>query len=176
MRGRRASSFEALARAIVYQQLSGRAAATIYGRFETLLDGSVTPAVVLSTPLDTMRSAGLSAAKAASIIELATKVADGTVPLDDAARRGDQELIDRLVAVRGIGRWTAEMFLMFQLRRLDVWPVDDLGVRKGYAAAYGLDELPHPKALTALGEAFRPFRSVAAWYCWRAVEDQSLGA
>ncbi len=175
LRARRVSSFEALARAIVYQQLSGRAAATIYGRLETVLDGTVTPEAVLSTPVDSLRTAGLSAAKAASVVDLATKVVEGTVPLDDVARCSDEELIDRLVVVRGIGRWTAEMFLLFQLRRLDVWPVDDLGVRKGYAAAYGLGALPAPKVLAELGDPFRPFRSVAAWYCWRAAEDQSLG-
>jgi DNA-3-methyladenine glycosylase II len=174
LRGRRGSYFESLARAIVYQQLSGKAAATIYGRVEAALGGAVTPEAVLAMPIERLRAAGLSTAKTASVIDLATKVADGTVALDDAARCGDEELIARLVAVRGIGRWTAEMFLMFQLRRLDVWPVDDLGVRKGYAVAWGLPELPAPKALAELGDGFRPFRSVAAWYCWRAVEDQSL--
>ena len=174
LRPRRGSSFQALTRAIVYQQLSGRAAETIYGRFVAVLDGAVEPEAVLATPVETLRTAGLSNAKAASLLDLAAKLADGSVPLDDAARCTDDELIDRLVAVRGIGRWTAEMFLMFHLRRLDVWPVDDLGVRKGYASAWGLAEVPKPKVLADLGDTFRPFRSVAAWYCWRAVEDQSL--
>lgn len=166
----RRTSFEALARAICFQQLSGKAAATIYGRFEAAVGGRVTPDAVLSTPLDGLREAGLSGAKAASILDLASKVADGTVPLARISRLGDEELIERLVVVRGIGRWTAEMFLIFQLRRLDVWPVDDLGVRKGYAMAWGLPAMPAPKQLALLGDPLRPYRSVAAWYCWRATE------
>ncbi len=176
LRPPRRTPFEALARAIVFQQLSGRSASAIYARFEELLDGDVTPERVLAQPTEALRRAGLSGAKAASIVDLAAKVADGMVPLADAARRTDEELIERLVVVRGIGRWTAEMFLIFQLRRLDVWPVDDLGVRKGYARAYRLEALPGPKALAEMGERFRPFRSVAAWYCWRAVEITELPA
>jgi DNA-3-methyladenine glycosylase II len=162
--------FEALARAICFQQLSGKAAATIYGRFEVAVGGAVTPEAVLGTPLEELRGAGLSAAKAASVVDLAEKVLDGTVPLGSLKKLDDDELISRLVVVRGIGRWTAEMFLIFQLRRLDVWPVDDLGVRKGYGMAWGLPDLPTPKALVDLGEPLRPYRSVAAWYCWRATE------
>jgi DNA-3-methyladenine glycosylase II len=164
--------FEALARAICFQQLSGKAAATIYGRFEVAVGGAVTPRAVLDTPLEVLRGAGLSAAKAASVTDLAEKVVDGTVPLEDPGLRrlADDELVDRLVVVRGIGRWTAEMFLMFQLRRLDVWPVDDLGVRKGFAMAWQLPGMPPPKALVELGEPYRPYRSVVAWYCWRATE------
>jgi 3-methyladenine DNA glycosylase/8-oxoguanine DNA glycosylase len=120
--------------------------------------------------MEALRGAGLSAAKALSVRDLAEKAVDGTVPLDRLSRLKDDDLIERLVVVRGIGRWTAEMFLIFQLRRLDVWPVDDLGVRKGYARAYGLREMPAPKELLALGEPFRPYRSIAAWYCWRAVD------
>ncbi len=172
----RRSSFEALTRAICFQQLSGRAAATIYARFEEAVGGAVTPLAVLDTPAEELRRAGLSAAKALSVVDLAAKVADGTVPLDDVAKLSDEELIARLVVVRGVGRWTAEMFLMFQLRRLDVWPVDDLGVRKGYARAYGLAVVPTPKALGLMGEPFRPYRSVAAWYCWRATEMDELPA
>ncbi|HEX7167737.1 MAG TPA: hypothetical protein VF230_12220, partial [Acidimicrobiales bacterium] len=104
----------------------------------------------------------------------ARKALDGTVPIDRLAKLGDDELVDRLVVVRGIGRWTAEMFLIFQLRRLDVWPVDDLAVRKGYAKAYRLPEPPPLKQLMVLGDAFRPYRSVAAWYCWRAYELTDL--
>lgn len=162
--------FEALARAICFQQLSGKAAATIYGRFEVAVGGAVTAEAVLGTPLDDLRGTGLSAAKAASIIDLAEKVLDGTVPLASLKKLDDDELVSRLVVVRGIGRWTAEMFLMFQLRRLDVWPVDDLGVRKGYAIAWQLRAMPTPKELVVLGERLRPYRSVAAWYCWRATE------
>lgn len=162
--------FEALTRAICFQQLSTKAAGTIYARFEIAVGGTITPEAVLATPVEALRASGLSAAKAASVLDLAAKVADGTVPLAGAKKLSDDELIDRLVVVRGVGRWTAEMFLIFQLRRLDVWPVDDLGVRKGYARAWGLDELPTPKALVELGDPFRPYRSVTAWYCWRATE------
>ena len=167
------SAFESLARAITFQQLSGKAAGTIYGRFEAAVGGVPTPEAVLSTPLEDLRGAGLSAAKAASIIDLSEKVVDGTLPLGEVARLSDEELISRLVVVRGIGRWTAEVFLIFQLRRLDVWPIDDLGVRKGYGMAWGL-AMPTPKALLELGEPLRPYRSVAAWYCWRATELTGL--
>ena len=110
----------------------------------------------------------MSANKAASLVDLASKTTDGTVPLDRIEDLSDSEVVERLSAVRGIGRWTAEMFLIFHLRRLDVWPVDDFGVRKGFAAIRGLTEPPRPKALDALGEVYRPYRSVGAWYCWRA--------
>ena len=177
LRARRSSPFEALARAIVFQQLSGAAASTIWARVESLLGSPVTPEAVLAASVESLRAAGLSGAKAASIIDLSEKVASGVVPLDRRlSRLADDELVDRLVVVRGVGRWTAEMFLMFQLRRLDVWPVDDLGVRKGYAVAYGLSPMPSSKELVALGDPFRPYRSVAAWYCWRAVEMKVLPA
>ena len=162
--------FESLARSITFQQLSGKAAGTIYGRFVDAVGGVPTPEAILTTPLEELRGAGLSAAKAASIIDLAEKVVDGTLPLDDVHRLSDDDLVSRLVVVRGIGRWTAEMFLIFQLRRLDVWPIDDLGVRKGYGMAWGLPAMPAPKQLAELGEPLRPYRSVAAWYCWRATE------
>lgn len=163
--------FEALIRSIVYQQLAGAAAGAIHGRFLALLDGQVTPERVLGVAPGSMRAAGLSANKEAAIVDLASKTLDGTVVMDDEglAAETDLEIITRLSAVRGIGRWTAEMFLLFQLRRLDVWPIGDLGVRKGYGLAYGVD-MPTPKELDALGDPFRPYRSVAAWYCWRAVE------
>lgn len=162
--------FEALAESIVYQQLAGAAAAAIWGRFRGLFDGEFSPQAVLGKRETTLRGAGLSPNKASSIRDLAAKIVDGTVPVENLTRLRDEAIIDRLVVVRGIGRWTAEMFLMFQLRRIDVWPVDDYGVRKGYARAYKLAELPKPKELMARGERFRPYRSVAAWYCWRAVE------
>ena len=172
---RNSSSFEALARSICYQQLAGRAAAVIHGRFSALFDGPPTPEAVLVLPEGALRGVGLSASKAASILDLAAKVADDTVRVAACDALPDDEVVRELVTVRGIGRWTAEMFLMFQLGRLDVWPVDDLGVRKGYALAYWLDALPTPKALVALGDAFRPWRSVAAWYCWRAVDTGTPG-
>ena len=162
--------FGALARSIVYQQLAGKAAAAIHGRLLALFDGDFTPDAVLALPYETLRGAGLSGSKAASLVDLSDKVASGVVRLDDISRQSDEEIVRRLVVVRGIGRWTAEMFLIFQLGRLDVWPVDDYGVRSGYAIAYARPELPAPKALIELGEPFRPYRSVAAWYFWRAVE------
>jgi DNA-3-methyladenine glycosylase II len=162
--------FAALVRSIMYQQLAGAAAAAIHGRFLRLFPKGLSPAAVLSLPEGAMRSAGLSGSKAAAVTDLARRVEDGTVPLHDVDALSDDELVARLVQVRGIGRWTAEMFLIFQLRRLDVWPVDDYGVRKGWALAHKLEDPPSPKALQADGERFRPYRTIAAWYCWRAVD------
>jgi DNA-3-methyladenine glycosylase II len=170
-RGRpRRPHFAEIARMIVYQQLAGRAAAAIHGRFVALFDAEgPTPEAVLAMPVDRLRGAGLSGSKAASIRDLADKVLGGEVKLDRLGRLPDDEIVRELTLVRGIGRWTAEMFLMFQLGRLDVWPVDDYGVRKGYAAIFG-GEPPTAKQLAALGDPFRPYRSVAAWYCWRAAD------
>jgi DNA-3-methyladenine glycosylase II len=163
--------FAALVRAITFQQLAGPAATTIHGRLVAALDGIVEPAAMLALPDEAMRAAGLSANKTASLRDLATKVLDGTVVLNPKAlaREPDDEVIIRLTAVRGIGEWTAHMFLMFQLRRLDVWPTGDLGVRKGFGLAWGIP-MPTAKELALLGEPFVPYRSVVAWYCWRAVE------
>ena len=163
--------FAALVRSILYQQLAGAAAAAIHRRLIAALGGDVTPQRLLSLPSGTLRSAGLSANKAASLQDLATKVLDGTVVLDPPRLRAesDAEVVARLGAVRGIGKWTAEMFLMFQLRRLDVWPTGDLGVRKGFALAWGIP-VPTAKELEPLGDPYRPYRSVVAWYCWRAAE------
>ena len=155
---------------ICYQQLAGGAARTIHGRFEALFDGVPTPDAVLTIGDDTLRSAGLSRAKAASIRDLAERVDAGQVRLARIGRLPDDEVVRELTLVKGIGRWTAEMFLMFQLFRMDVWPIDDLGVRKGYSLLYGLPGMPASRDLEPLGEAFRPYRSVAAWYCWRAVD------
>ncbi|MGQ0549523.1 MAG: DNA-3-methyladenine glycosylase family protein [Armatimonadota bacterium] len=164
--------FAALTRSILYQQLAGAAATAIHGRFVALFDGDLSPEAVLAIRPKKLRGAGLSGAKTASIRDLAAKVADGTVPLDHINRLSDDEIVTRLSVVRGIGRWTAEMFLIFQLRRLDVWPVDDYGVRKGYSLIYGLRELLTPKQLQVKGERFRPYRTVAAWYCWQAVHEE----
>jgi DNA-3-methyladenine glycosylase II len=163
--------FATLVRAIVYQQLAGAAAAAIHGRLIAALGGEVAPERLLALPSGTLRSVGLSAAKAASLQDLATKVLDGTVVLDPKGLRAqsDAEVVARLSAVRGIGKWTAEMFLMFQLRRLDVWPTGDLGVRKGFGLAWGIPT-PTAKELEPLGDPYRPYRSVVAWYCWRAAE------
>jgi 3-methyladenine DNA glycosylase/8-oxoguanine DNA glycosylase len=163
--------FAVLAEAICYQQLAGKAAAAIHGRFVAAVGGAVTPDAVLAAPVDALRGAGLSAAKAASVLDLARKVADGQVVLDRIGRLGDEEVVAHLVQVRGIGRWTAEMFLLGTLGRLDVWPVGDYGVRAGYATAWRLPEVPTPAELVAHGESFRPYRSIVAWYCWRVVDD-----
>jgi DNA-3-methyladenine glycosylase II len=161
--------FGALARAIVYQQLAGKAAAAIHGRFRALVPGPLTPEAVLALPVEAMRGAGLSAAKTASIRDLAAKAVDGELALGGLARLPDDEIVARLSAVRGIGRWTAEMFLLFELRRLDVWPTGDLGVREGWRLIHGLEVQPTPKELEVLGDPLRPVRSVAAWYSWQAV-------
>jgi DNA-3-methyladenine glycosylase II len=161
--------FGALVRAIVYQQLAGRAAQAIHGRLRTAVGEALTPETLTATSDSVLRAAGLSANKLASLRDLAAKVTDGTVVLTRTSRRTDEELIAGLITVRGIGRWTAEMYLMFQLRRLDVWPVDDLGVRQGYALAWQLDPPPTSKQLEPLGDRFRPYRSIVARYCWAAV-------
>lgn len=166
-----ADGFGALVRSIMYQQLAGAAATAILGRFMKLFAEGLAPEAVLALPAGAMRAAGVSGPKEAAITDLARKVADGTVPLHDVDALSDDELKSRLVQVRGIGPWTAEMFLIFQLRRLDVWPVDDYGVRKGWTLIHRKRELIKPKALLAAGERFRPYRTIAAWYCWRAVES-----
>jgi DNA-3-methyladenine glycosylase II len=160
-----------LVRAIVYQQLAGRAAAAIHGRLLAALGGDVSAEALLALSDEEMRAAGLSRNKMASLRDLAAKVLDGTVVLSPRglSRESDDDIVARLTAVRGIGPWTAEMFLLFQLRRLDVWPVGDLGVRRGYGLAWQVRE-PTARELQPLGEPFRPYRSVAAWYCWRAAE------
>src|SRR5947199_6935684 len=165
--------FDALAESIVYQQLSGKAAATIWGRVRALYPKTkwLDPAKVLATPDEKLRGAGLSRAKTAAIKDLAAKTLDGTVPSGGALlRMNDDEIIARLTQVRGIGRWTVEMLLLFDLGRPDVWQVDDYGVRKGFAKTFGRRKLPTPKQLMKIGEKWRPYRSVAAWYFWRALD------
>ena len=165
------SHFATLVRAVVYQQLAGRAAAAIHGRLITAMGGDVQPEPLLALSDEDLRAVGLSRAKVASLRDLAAKVLDGTVLLSPPrlARESDEEIIARLSTVRGIGRWTSEMFLMFQLRRLDVWPVGDLGIRRGYGLAWQVPT-PTAKELQPLGDPYRPYRSVLAWYCWRAAE------
>lgn len=165
------SHYAALVRSVLYQQLAGAAAAAIHGRLIAALGGEVLPERLLALPDETLRDVGLSGNKAASLRDLSAKVLDGTVVLDPVGlrREPDDEVVARLSTVRGIGRWTAEMFLLFQLRRLDVWPTGDLGVRKGYGLAWGVP-MPSAKELEPLGDPYRPYRSVVAWYCWRATE------
>jgi DNA-3-methyladenine glycosylase II len=165
------SHFATLVRSIVYQQLAGAAARAIHGRLILALGGEVTPEQMLTLTPEALRSAGLSARKAASLRDLSAKVLDGTVMLDPRglARESNEEIIARLTTVQGIGKWSAEIFLIFQLRRLDVWPTGDLAVRRGYALAWGIP-MPTPKQLDLLGEPYRPYRTVLAWYCWRAAQ------
>ncbi|MHB8669793.1 MAG: DNA-3-methyladenine glycosylase family protein [Acidimicrobiales bacterium] len=165
------SHFETLVESILYQQLAGRAAAAIHARFLALLpEGRVEPSSVLALPETALRAAGLSANKAASIRDLADRIVSCSLVLEGIEAKDDDQIVEELTRVRGIGVWTAEMFLLFRLQRPDVWPVGDLGVRRGYAMAYGLGEMPAPKALLAMGEPFRPWRSLAAWYCWRVAD------
>lgn len=164
--------FEGLVRSIVFQQLAGRAAAAIHGRLVDVLGGDVSTGAILGQGAEGLRAAGLSGSKAASLSDLAARVAAGSLDLDRIHLLGEEQVVSQLTQVRGIGRWTAEMFLIFNLGRLDVWPVGDYGVRSGYAFAWGLGELPSPRQLAPLGDPFSPYRSVAAWYCWRAVEDK----
>jgi 3-methyladenine DNA glycosylase/8-oxoguanine DNA glycosylase len=165
--------FEALAESIAYQQLSGKAAATIWGRVRALYRKrkNLDPREVLETPDERLRAAGLSRSKVAAVKDLALKTIDGTVPTGRAlARMSDEEIIERLTTVRGIGRWTVEMLLLFDLGRLDVWPVGDYGVQKGFAKTFKKRKLPTPKQLARHGEKWRPYRSLAAWYFWRALD------
>lgn len=166
--------FDALAESIAYQQLNGKAAATIWKRVRALYPRRkyLNPKRVLETPDETLRGAGLSRSKVAAIKDLAAKTIDGTVPRARALEKmSDEEIITRLTTIRGIGRWTVEMLLLFDLGRPDVWPVDDYGVRKGFAKTFGRRKLPKPKQLMKLGEKWRPHRSVAAWYFWRALDN-----
>jgi 3-methyladenine DNA glycosylase/8-oxoguanine DNA glycosylase len=167
-----ASPFAALAESIVYQQLTGKAAATIYGRLRALLPRQrLSPAAILDTHARRMRGAGLSRAKVLALKDLAAKTLDGTVPpLGRLERMGDEEIVEHLTAVRGVGRWTVEMLLIFRLGRPDVLPVTDYGVRKGYARVFSRGRLPSPKLLARRGEPWRPYRTAAAWYLWRAAE------
>lgn len=162
--------FAYLSRTIVYQQLAGQAAATIHGRFVDALGGEITPEGVLRASEESFRGAGVSRSKEKAIRDLAEKVRSGDLRLDDLEEAGNDEVAERLTTVWGIGRWTADMFLLFQLRRPDVWPVGDLGVRQGYARIHDLEEVPSAVELEPRGEDYRPWRSAAAWYCWRAVD------
>jgi DNA-3-methyladenine glycosylase II len=165
------SPFEALVQAIVYQQLAGAAARAIHGRLIAAMPDGVEPEALLLLSDADLRAVGLSAAKVLSLRDLATKVLEGTVVVAPRrlARLSDDEVSERLTTVRGIGPWSAHMFLIFQLRRLDIWPVGDFGVRHGYGLAW---KIPTPTAreLEPLGEPFRPYRTALAWYCWRAAE------
>ena len=166
--------FDALAESIAYQQLSGKAAATIWGRVRALYGKRkyLDPKAVLKTPDKKLRGAGLSRSKVAALKDLAAKTIDGTVPTAAAlAKMSDEEIVERVIQVRGIGRWTVEMLLLFDLARPDVWPIHDYGVQKGFAKTFGKRKLPTPKQLLKHGKKFAPHRSVAAWYFWRALDN-----
>src|SRR5579864_5465095 len=166
------SVYESLLEAITYQSISGKAAATIFARIKALGSNGLcpTPAEILATPNQKLREAGLSNAKAAAMKDLAQKTIEGIVPtLEEAGQLSDAELVERLISVRGIGAWTVEMFLIFRLGRPDVLPIHDYGVQKGYALTYGKKDIPKPRELLKFGERWRPWRTVASWYMWRAV-------
>jgi DNA-3-methyladenine glycosylase II len=169
--------FEALARNIVFQQLHGTAAEAIHARLVGLFGGRrLRPQDVLDAPEESLRGVGLSGAKTAALKDLAVKTLDGTVPsLARLKRMDDEEIVERLTQVRGIGRWTVEMLLMFRLGRPDVLPVGDFAVRKGFMVAYGLGEMPKPREIELHAEVWRPYRSVASWYMWRALEHPGQG-
>ena len=172
------SPFEALVEAVAHQQLTCKAAQTILGRVKALHPGRSfpTPEELAGTPDELLRAAGLSRAKVASVKDIAARTLDGVVPdTQGLLKLDDEEIIERLTSIRGVGRWTVEMLLIFQLGRPDVLPVDDYGVRAGFGAAYRKRGLPKPKLLLKHGEMWRPFRSVAAWYMWRAIELHRTG-
>jgi DNA-3-methyladenine glycosylase II len=173
------SPYDVLVEAITHQSISGKAAATIFGRVKALgSNGSIpTPQEMLKLRKPALRKAGLSAAKVLAMKDLAKKTIESVVPtLEEARKLSDEELVKRLVSVRGIGTWTVEMFLIFRLGRPDVLPVHDLGVRKGWAITYGKKHMPTPKELLAFGERWRPYRTVASWYMWRACQRAGQAA
>lgn len=170
--------FQALTRSIVYQQLSGKAAGTILGRFNALYpDGSPAPEQVLETDDETLRSVGLSRQKIGYLRDLSAKVATGELPLDEVEHMTDDDLIEHLVQVKGIGRWTAQMFLMFRLGRPDVLPELDLGIQNAIKRAYRMRKRPTPKQVRRVGAKWTPHSTVACWYLWRSLEngDGQLG-
>ena len=162
--------FEHVLKAIVYQQLSGKAAATIHGRVVTLLGGMPTPDGVPGVPDEQLRAAGLSRQKMSYVRDLARQVAAGALPLETIDRLDDDDVIAALSSVKGVGRWTAQMFLMFRLGRPNVLPAEDLGIRKGVQLAYRTRGLPPPKRVLAIGRPWAPYATVASWYLWRSLE------
>ncbi|HSU54257.1 MAG TPA: DNA-3-methyladenine glycosylase [Candidatus Dormibacteraeota bacterium] len=170
---KRSSPYQSLVRAVVYQQLNGTAAETILGRVKALFPGRrfPTPEDILKMPDEKLRGAGLSRAKTAAIKDIAAKTISGVVPISrEIVKFTDAEIVERLTALRGVGPWTVEMLLIFTLGRTDVLPVTDYGIRKGFALTYRWKELPTPKELLEFGERWRPHRSTAAWYFWRALD------
>ena len=171
--GGQESPYEVLVRSIAYQSISGKAAKTIFERIKAMGENGrlPTPDKMVKIPMAKLRKAGLSRAKALAVKDLARKAITGVVPThEEALKLSDQELIERLDSVRGIGAWTVEMFLIFRLGRPDVLPIHDLGVKKGWSVAYRKKHMPKPKELLKFGERWRPYRTVASWYMWRAFE------
>ena len=165
--------FSALVRTITAQQISTKAAATIHGRLVALMPGGVaTPEALLEISDDQLRGAGLSRQKSSYLRDLGQKVSSGELPVDALSALTDDEVIDAIVKVKGLGRWSAEMFLMFRLRRPDVLPVDDLGIVTAMQRLYGLRKRPKPERMRKIAEAWRPYRTVACWYLWRSLEDR----
>jgi DNA-3-methyladenine glycosylase II len=163
--------FKALTRAIVGQQLSTKAAATIFARFEALFDAFPSPAQVTAMPDERLRGVGLSGQKTGYLRDLCRRIEEGTLPIEALDRMDDEAVIETLTQVKGVGRWTAEMFLIFRLQRLDVLPVGDLGIVKAVQRVYKLRKAPTPDRLTRIGEAWRPYRSVACWYLWASLSN-----
>lgn len=168
-------AFASLLGAIVYQQLAGQAASTIHGRVVEALGGEVRPEALLGAPDERLRGAGLSRNKLRAARDLARRFVSGDLVPETFAELSDDAVVEKLTRVWGIGRWTARMFLLGELRRPDVWPVGDLGVRRGWARVHGLDEAPDAEALDPMGDPYRPWRSAVAWYCWRAVDVRAPG-
>ncbi len=168
--------YEALISAVAHQQLHGKAAMTIMGRFRALADGAIPPPeALLALPVETLRACGFSGAKTRALQDIAAHAANGIIPSAAQARKlSDAELIKRLTVIRGVGQWTVEMLLIFTLRRPDIFPVDDFGVREGYKILHGLDEQPKPKAFALIGERYAPYRSTAALYLWQAADMAKL--
>lgn len=168
----RESAFVSLSRSIVFQQLHGAAAARIWQRLAEEVGAPFSPAAVLSRRDETFRLAGLSRHKLAALRDLALRIEEGTLKLRNCARLTDYEIVEALTQVRGIGRWTAEMFLIFHLRRPDVWPITDYGVRKGFARAFGATQMPTPRDLQHRADAYRPHRSALTWYLWQVAAEK----
>lgn len=166
-----ATRFEALVRSVLHQQLTRHAADAIYSRVVQSLGSSLTPQVITHTELQTLRSCGLSQSKALAIQGLAQAITEKKLDLQALDSLSDLEVFEELSAYRGIGIWTAQMFCIFQLKRLDIWPSSDYGVRKGFSKAYCLEAIPSAKELEQIGDRFRPYRTILAWYCWRAAES-----
>ncbi len=165
------SNFESLVSSVISQQLAVKAAETIYGRLTQLAKGNVTPVQIAKLSDTALREIGVSGAKAKTIQGLAQASITGTVPINDLHELSDEEVFNGLTSLWGIGPWTVDMFMMFQLHRLDIWPTGDLGVRRGWESIHKLSEQIDPTALEVKGEKFRPYRSVVAWYCWRHLDN-----